>query len=278
MTPIVWVPVATALVAIALPVAARNVDEQSAACQWNRQCLKISDPELARIRGGFSVDTPAGRLEIAIGITRAVAINEQLVAVSHLVLPDAAQIAAAARAQAEAAVAASGVPGVQTASPAGGGGAQGTPAGAGAQAFASAVAVASAGGGGAQAPAGGASAQAATNAVPAASAGVSSPGTTAAQPVLTSPKVTVNGVPVAPGAQLPILQNQVILVQNGPGNVANMPTGSNGPALPTVIQNTLNGQVISSATLINITSNSLSALRRMTFGDLLRSATVQSAR
>lgn len=276
MTPIA-VPLATALLAIAMPASAQYVKDQSA-CQWNRQCLKIGDPELALIRGGFAIDTPAGRLEIAIGITRAVAINGQLVAVSQLVLPDAAQIAAAARAQAEAAIAASGVTSAQTTLSAGG--TQSATAGTGAQASANAAAVASSAGvaSASQRTAGGTSAPASPNTAQGQNAGVSSPGSTGGELVLTLPKVTINGIAVTNGAPVAIGQSQAIVVQNGPGNVANMSAALMGSSLPTVIQNTLNGQSISSATLINITSNSLSALRQMTFGDLLRSATVQSAR
>jgi hypothetical protein len=43
-----------------------------------------------RVRGGFTVSTANGMLELSIGITRAVALNNQLVALSQVVLPDAA--------------------------------------------------------------------------------------------------------------------------------------------------------------------------------------------
>ena len=69
-----------------------------------------------------------------------------------------------------------------------------------------------------------------------------------------------------------------VIVQNGPGNFANLPGGLNIAVLPTVIQNSLNDQVIRSATLINITANSLSALRSMALGDLLNRATISSGR
>lgn len=232
-------------------------------CAYEAQCRKLSDSDLDRVRGGFSIDTPAGRLEIAIGITRAVSINGRLAALNQLVLPDAAQMAAQARAQAKAAVAA-GLVGGKDAS-----GARGQPA---AQASQAAKDVAS------QATAEANQLASSAGALLADPAPVA-PGTGASPQASPQPANAVPGtvrtVPVkAIGGQ----SLSAVVVQNGPGNVANLPGELNIAVLPTVIQNSLNGQVIRSATLINITTNSLSALRSMALGDLLNRATISSGR
>jgi len=74
-------------------------------CAHERQCRIASDAELDQMRGGFTVDTSLGTLDIAIAITRQVAVNGQLVAVSQLVVPNASSLVAAAMAQADAATA-----------------------------------------------------------------------------------------------------------------------------------------------------------------------------
>lgn len=56
-------------------------------CRQELHCRVASDAELAGLRGGFEVDTRAGRLRVDIGITRAVAVNDRLVAVSRLEIP-----------------------------------------------------------------------------------------------------------------------------------------------------------------------------------------------
>jgi hypothetical protein len=53
-------------------------------CIESPECRVVSDAELAALRGGFEVRTPAGALRIDIGITRGVAVNGELVAMSSL--------------------------------------------------------------------------------------------------------------------------------------------------------------------------------------------------
>jgi len=302
MKPIVIGSVLIALSAAATLAAAHDRVDYGT-CAHEPQCRKLSEFDLDRIRGGFSIDTPAGRLDISIGITRAVSINGRLVALSQLVLPDAAQIAAQARAQAQAAVAA-GLAGAKDAS-----GAQDQFAAQASQAAAEANQVASSAGAPRAGPAPvapgtgawpqaspqpGNAAPAAVTTVPvsasggqiASSAGAPraapapvAPGTGAWPPASPQPgnaaPATVTTVPVsASGGQ----SLSAVIVQNGPGNFANLPGGLNIAVLPTVIQNSLNDQVIRSATLINITANSLSALRSMALGDLLNRATISSGR
>jgi len=69
------------------------------------------------------------------------------------------------------------------------------------------------------------------------------------------------------GQQL-MLQPQI--VQNGPGNA--LQEGAVSSPLATVVQNTLNDQLVRTQTVINVSSNGLSALRNMNL-----QATIQSA-
>lgn len=69
------------------------------------------------------------------------------------------------------------------------------------------------------------------------------------------------------GQQL-MLQPQI--VQNGPGNAVQ--AGAVTSPLATVVQNTLNDQLVRTQTVINVSSNGLSALRNMNL-----QATIQSA-
>jgi hypothetical protein len=52
-------------------------------CMQERHCRTASSGELEQLRGGFEVNTSAGRMRFDIGITRAVALNDRLVGVSH---------------------------------------------------------------------------------------------------------------------------------------------------------------------------------------------------
>lgn len=90
--------IAVFLVLAGLPaslLAQTTLDEQPI-CLPQAPCRVVSEAELDELRGGFHADTPAGGLRIGIGITRAVAVNDQLVAVSQLTIPD---LVAAARGQ-----------------------------------------------------------------------------------------------------------------------------------------------------------------------------------
>ncbi len=221
-------------------------------CAQDGLCRKASNPELDHIRGGFSIDTPTGRLEIAIGITRAVAVNDQLVAVSQLVLPDVSQIIAAARAQAEVAKT------------------SGLAAGQAAAAVASQAAV--------QALAN----AAALNAPSGTPANASASGSTAnggALPVPALQQVLVNGMASGSDGQVTAFGNALV-IQNGPGNVAPLPASFNGTLLllPTIVQNSLNDQVLRTLTLVNASVSNISAFNALSLGELLNRATAASTR
>jgi len=208
-------------------------------CAHELQCRIAGDDELDRIRGGFTIDTGLGRLEIGIGITRAVAVNDRLVAVSHLVLPDVSQIVAAARTQADVARA--------------GGMASGQ------------AAVAAA-----------AQAAAAARALNQAFASPQSSTAAATQPAPTH-QVLINDVATGSAGPVTALGNSLI-VQNGGGNVAPPLASFNGLVFPTIIQNSLNDQVLRTLTLINASVSSLSALNSIALGDILSRATAASGR
>jgi hypothetical protein len=74
---IVWLP--------ALAVAGAGLHD---VCGQQPRCRAATDAELAGLRGGFEVETRAGRLRLDIGITRGVRVDDRLVAVSHLAIPD----------------------------------------------------------------------------------------------------------------------------------------------------------------------------------------------
>jgi len=245
-------------------------------CTQDGLCRKASNPELDHIRGGFSIDTPTGRLEIAIGITRAVAVNDQLVAVSQLVLPDVSQIIAAARAQAEVA---------KTSGMAAGQAAAAAASQAATQALANAAALnassstspnASASG----SPANGANA-AALNSSSSTSANASASGSTANGGALHVPapqQLLVNGMASGSGGQATAFGNALV-IQNGPGNAAPLPASFNGVlVLPTIVQNSLNDQVLRTLTLVNASVSNISAFNALSLGEMLSRATAASTR
>jgi hypothetical protein len=252
-------------------------------CAHEGSCRKASRDELDRMRGGFTINTPYGQLEIAISITRAVSVNDQLVAVSQLVLPNASEIAAAARAQAQAATAA-GLAAGQAATAAANQAAAQALANAGLTAQGTTPAPGQGQGG----TGGQAHAATSANATASAVANASSPSASGASasanaagtlslPVTTPTQVTVNGVPAS--AANPVTVNgAALVVQNGPGNITQIPASLNGFSLPTVVQNSLNDQVLRTLTLINASVNSMSALSGITLGEMLSRATAASAR
>lgn len=206
-------------------------------CALEAHCRPAAEAELDRVRGGFITDTRTGRLEVGIGITRAVSVNDRLVAVSHIVLPDIAQIIATARSAAGRALAQN-----------------------------AALAALSAG---AAAPSAGAAA-----APPVQLVINDLPSTASAPPV----QLVINDLPLTVSAPVTLPESGGILIQNGPGNIAMPATSFSANAVPTVVQNTLNDQVLRTLTLIQASVNSLSALNALALGDMLRRATAASGR
>jgi hypothetical protein len=224
-------------------------------CGLEADCRPAAEAELGRVRGGFITDTRTGRLEVSIGITRAVSVNDRLVAVSHIVLPDIAQIIATARSAAGRALAQN----AALAALNGGAAAQNA---------------ALAGfGGGAAAPSAGA-------APPPPPQVQAAPPVQAVAPVQAVPpaQLVINDVPSTASAPVTLPESGAILIQNGPGNIAMPATSFSANAVPTVVQNTLNDQVLRTVTLVQASVNSLSALNALALGDMLRRATAASGR
>jgi hypothetical protein len=71
-------------IALCPPAMAEEYD----VCAQAAACRLASQAELDELRGGFQIDTPHGRLQVGIGITREVSVNDRVVAVSRLVIPD----------------------------------------------------------------------------------------------------------------------------------------------------------------------------------------------
>jgi hypothetical protein len=88
----------------------------------------------------------------------------------------------------------------------------------------------------------------------------------------------VNDTPLTGAGPIVVPDTAAILVQNGPGNIAVAPTSFNANSVPTVVQNTLNDQVLRTLTLIQASVNSLSAMNAITLADMLRRATAASGR
>jgi hypothetical protein len=81
---------AIALLASIAPSPQARAEEHDL-CAQVAACRIASQAELDELRGGFHVDTPHGRLQVGIGITREVSVNDRVVAVSRLVIPDLAR-------------------------------------------------------------------------------------------------------------------------------------------------------------------------------------------
>lgn len=60
-------------------------------CRVQKQCRLLSHAELDRLRGGFSLMSAVGPIDITFGISQAVYVNGQLVALTQLVLPGTGQ-------------------------------------------------------------------------------------------------------------------------------------------------------------------------------------------
>ncbi|HET8713492.1 MAG TPA: hypothetical protein VFM23_07400 [Gemmatimonadales bacterium] len=80
------------------------------------------------------------------------------------------------------------------------------------------------------------------------------------------------------GPDLNALQNGgVLIVQNGPGNIAPS-LASFGSAIPTIVQNTIDNQKLSTFTIVNAWVNSLSVMQTLRTSEMLQRATAASGR
>jgi hypothetical protein len=89
--------------------------------------------------------------------------------------------------------------------------------------------------------------------------------------------IVVNGVPVTNG---PVVLNDggALIVQNGPNNHAPSLSDFGTQSIPTIVQNTLDNQSLSTLTLINARLNSLALHSQMRIADMMSRATAASNR
>lgn len=258
--------VAFLLVSFAVPLRAGGLENYTfETCYLRGACRLLSQAELDRLRGGFTVMGPNGPINMTFGISQVVYINNQLVAATQLVLPDivqafnnggfsAAQIKALNDSLNSGAIAAASAP-----------------------AAASGTKAAIASNSQNQPTTGTASTS------PAQSASSSAPTTSVANPLPTAsmvPVVRVNGVPITPGSVVNAAAGGALVVQNGPGNISVIPTAQNLQAATNalVIQNTLNNQTISAMTTLNISLTLTPALNAANIQQMVRQSMANSLR
>ena len=217
---------------------------------------KVASAKLDEARGGFDV----GGLQVGFGIDRAVYVNGALAVATSISIPDVTRITAAQAAQLQQALG-----GVAAAVSQANGAANSAVAAANA---AAADARAQGGQAGAAAQATAAGAVATAQGAAGANASASSGAATGASAIATG----ANGLPtstVATATGAVTTNGLMNLVQNGPGNSANVGAMPNMPS--TVIQNTLNNQSIQSLMTISASVNTLAAFRSQVANTALNS-------
>ena len=257
--------VAFIAVSFALPLEAAGVDINTfESCRLQGACRLLSKAELDMLRGGFTVMGPGGPINMSFGISQVVYINNQLVAMTQLVLPDivqafnsggftAAQIKAMNDSLNAGAIAAGA---------------------ASARAAAGSAAAAVAGNSqdqttGTNQPASGAASTPSAKSLP---------GTLSTAPV--NPTVRVNAVPVILGNVVSLSGGGALVVQNGPGNISVIPTAQDLQAATNalVFQNTLNNQTISATTMLNVSLSLIPAINAANIQQAVRQALANSLR
>jgi len=237
---------------LAAPEPARVAHARGDMSKWK----KVASAKLDEARGGFDV----GGLQVGFGIDRAVYVNGALAVATSISIPDVTRITAAQAAQLQQALG-----GVAAAVSQANGAANSAVAAANA---AAADARAQGGQAGAAAQATAAGAVATAQGAAGANASASSGAATGASAIATG----ANGLPtstVATATGAVTTNGLMNLVQNGPGNSANVGAMPNMPS--TVIQNTLNNQSIQSLMTISASVNTLAAFRSQVANTALNS-------
>ncbi|MCW5622564.1 MAG: hypothetical protein KIS79_15755 [Burkholderiales bacterium] len=337
---------------VAIPSVAYGATGVFDDCRARIECRRLNNLELNRLRGGFTFLTHGAPLHVSFGIAQAVVINDELVAVTQLTIPqldnkviasfspisvDLSALAAALKsassvlpgneggsspgeaAAAQAALAAAGATAaVDPGSSASAAGASTTAAAQGSSSAGSAPGTSSTA---ASAPnasgntraaaanttqasatpsAGSASSQPAS-APPAAqttaangagqtgstskstSASSSASSKPASAPAAAVSSVHVNGQPVKPGTpvvNVPTAEElRGLIIQNGLGNIVVPNAADLSAAVPaTLIQNTLNDQIISALTVINVSVSVQGALSASRIQESVRQSIANSLR
>jgi hypothetical protein len=251
-------------ISLALPLKAAGIDTHTfESCRLQGACRLLSKAELDTLRGGFTVMGPWGPINMSFGISQVVYVNNQLVAMTQLVLPDivqafnsggftAAQIKAMNDSLNSGAIAAGA---------------------ASARAAASTTAAIASNSQdqptGTNQPAGGAASTPSAKSLA---------GSLSATSVI--PTVRVNAVPVTPGSVVSLSAGGALVVQNGPGNISVIPTAQDLQATTNalVIQNTLNNQTISATTMLNVSLSLTRAINAANIQQTVRQALANSLR
>lgn len=254
------------LAAMAMPSSYEYAD-----CLRALDCRRLDSVELDHMRGGFSFMSGSSELELRIGISRAVFINDQLVAVTQdLVLPTLQQLRDGTyvpSATMLGTVSASSQPAQTRPAP------QSAAVGDGSGAPVSA--------GGTQ-PGGTSAAPLAAGTPPAPGGTVAAAGSASRAAAVGEPSsVQVNGAPVNPGTPAVVNADELrtLVIQNGPGNVVT-PSAADirASAMATVLQNSLDSQTIRTMTTLTATTNALSAFREAAIREAIGQATTDLLR
>jgi len=264
--------------AFAAPAAKAGIFDD---CRQRTECRRVSGAELDHLRGGFTFTNGRSPLHVSFGIAQAVVVNDELVAVTQLRLPDLGKMIASFSANAvDLSALANALKSINVQPPA-------------TAASGAAVAQQSARAGEAVVAATGAQVSpAAPSSVPgaaeAASALAQSSTAAAARhepasPAVPGSQLVVNGKALAPGApviQVPSTDElRGLIVQNGPANLA-LPNAADLKAAMTglVIQNTLNDQTIRALTVINVAVSVKDALSAARIQESVRQSIASSLR
>jgi hypothetical protein len=288
---------------LAIGAATSPIDAMPFSDECANDCRRVTQHELDSVRGRFTFSFASGNLEIAIGIARAVFVNGELVAVTQLgnLLPalpqivapgapaappvDAGQIANSVHAAVNSGLAGGSQPPAQNppqnlsraskpqlpdpvmtsplpaTSRASGGEVQ----------LASAARVV-------DAPSSTTATALTQASTAAAQQGQQGSGSQSSN-LPTAPNIdAATSAPHATGTKAPVLTAEQLVVQVGRGNTFNLSGVANLPAAATVIQNTLDNQVISSFTFINASVRALDLARSMSRGALVSDALNRSIR
>jgi len=262
-------------------------------CRTQKECRLVSQAELGQLRGGFSLSTAGGSIELSFGIVQAVFINNQLVALTQLLGPGAGQAITLAPSAAQMQALNAALQGRASAiplTPFGPSGPNPPATSANAVQSAAPVPVAAAthtasappavtlgppttGFNGTQSTAqtlATASSTTGFNGTPTRpNAAVTAQGSSATASIAPpAPTVSVNGTAVTPANPVINIPTdtgvRTVIIQNGPGNIA-LPSAADirNATMATVIQNTIDGQTIRAATLMNVSLGLSKAMTAM---------------
>ncbi len=263
--------------AFAAPAAKAGIFDD---CRQRTECRRVSVAELDHLRGGFTFTNGRSPLHVSFGIAQAVVVNDELVAVTQLRLPDLGTLIASFSANAvDLSALANALKSINVQAPAAASAASAADQSARAGEAVAAATVAPV------SPAAPASARGAAEAAAALPESSVAPAAhhEALGPAAPGSQLRVNGKALAPGTpvvQVPSADElRGLIVQNGPANVA-LPDVADLKTAMTglVIQNTLNDQTIRALTVINVAVSVKDALSAARIQESVRQSIANSLR